>query len=173
MKNIQKTKKMLNVILAIILSALIESYITVIENANLVVVFSFHYFINLFSFKEFFVFLIIFSIFFYILFDSNKRVKLLNFIYRYRLPICVSLWVVAIIFQIHGSSINEMNSFHVPHKTLIGVSRAIRRDEYCKNTMLAFAQYPNNFAYFSDIVRATTTDMFIVYGQPVRYWNYF
>ena len=49
MKNIQKTKKMLNVILAIILSALIESYITVIENANLVVVFSFHYFINLFT----------------------------------------------------------------------------------------------------------------------------
>ena len=33
--------------------------------------------------------------------------------------------------------------------------------------MLAFSQYHNGFAYFSDIVRASTTDMFIIYGQPV------
>lgn len=60
-----------------------------------------------------------------------------------------------------------MNFFHVNHKPLIGVSRPIRLDEYCKNTMLAFSQYLNDFAYFSDIVRAAPTDMFIVYGQPV------
>ena len=160
-------KNLLNVVLAVILSVLIESYITLVENANLVVEFSLHDFINLFSLKEFFVFLIIFLIAFYILLDSSKKVKLLNFIYNYRLPICFGLLIIAVIFQIHGSSINEMNFFHVNHKPLIGVSRPIRYDEYCKNTMLAFSQYINDFAYFSDIVRAVPTDMFVVYGQPV------
>lgn len=43
----------------------------------------------------------------------------------------------------------------------------MRTDEFVVNTPLAFSQYMNNFAYFSDIVRGTATDMFIVYGQPV------
>lgn len=164
-----KTKKFmaLNICIAVILSAFIESYIILIENANLVVDFSTHDFINLFSFKEFFVFLIIFIIIFYLLSDSGKKVKLFNFIYNYRLPICLSLFIIAIIFQIHGSSINEMNLFGVQHKPLLGVSRPIRSDEYVVNTMYAFSQYMNDFGYFSDIVRATATDMFIIYGQPV------
>ena len=74
-------KNLLKVVLAVILSVLIESYITLVENANLVVEFSLHDFINLFSLKEFFVFLIIFLIAFYILLDSSKKVKLLNFIF--------------------------------------------------------------------------------------------
>ncbi|MEE0935866.1 MAG: hypothetical protein U0L42_09350 [Methanobrevibacter sp.] len=53
------------------------------------------------------------------------------------------------------------------HKTLLGASRPIRGDEYVVNTMFAFSQYMNDFAYFTDIVRAATTDMFIIYGQPV------
>lgn len=48
MKNIQLNKNLLNVVLAVILSVLIESYITLVENANLVVEFSLHDLINLF-----------------------------------------------------------------------------------------------------------------------------
>ncbi|MBR6025044.1 MAG: hypothetical protein IK044_08865 [Methanobrevibacter sp.] len=35
------------------------------------------------------------------------------------------------------------------------------------NTLFAFSQYQNNFTYFSDIIRAAPTDMFIIYGQAV------
>lgn len=137
-----------------------------VENANLMINFSIIDFFNLFSLKEFLVFLIIFFIIFYILFDDKKRVKVLNFIYDYRLPISISIIVIAVILQIHGSSINQLNFFNVNHNPLLGISRAIRSDEYAVNTMFAFSQYPNHFGYFSDIVRATTTDMFIIYGQP-------
>ncbi len=92
---------------------------------------------------------------------------MLNFIYTYRLPLSITVIIVAVIFQIHGSSINELNFFGVDHKTLLGVSRPIRSDEYVVNTMFAFSQYLNDFAYFSDIVRGSITDMFIIYGQPV------
>lgn len=167
MVNIQKNKNLLNISLAVLLSLFIESYITLIENANLVVKFSTVNFINLFSFKEFFVFLAIFIIILYILSDPSKKVKLFNFVYDYRFLISLSLIIIAVIFQIHGSSINELNLFGVNHKTLFGVSRPLRSDEYVVNTLYAFSQYMNDFGYFSDIVRATPTDMFIIYGQPV------
>lgn len=124
-------------------------------------------FINLFSLKHIVILFILFFIIFYVLSNENKRTKLLNFIYTYRLPISISIIIGAVILQIHGSSINELNFFNVNHETLLGVSRPIRSDEYAVNTMFAFSQYMNHFGYFSDIVRATSTDMFIIYGQPV------
>lgn len=166
MKNILEDKKYIY-ILSLILSCLIEAYIVLIENENLVFNFSVHDFINLFSFKEFIIFFIIFLIIFYILFDKNRKVSVLNFIYHYRLHLSVLIVLVAVVFQIHGSSINVLNLFGVNHKTLVGVSRPIRTDEYVVNTPFAFSQYLNDFAYFSDIVRGSLTDMFIIYGQPV------
>ena len=160
-------KTMKNVLLSICLSFFIESYIVLVENNYLISNFSLNDFINIFSIKEFAVFFVFFAIVFLILFDENKKIRLFNFLYTYRLHISISVIILAVIFQIHGSSINEMNLFHVSHKPLLGVSRPIRSDEYVVNTMFAFSQYLNDFAYFSDIVRATTTDMFIIYGQPV------
>ena len=162
-----KNKLLVTIVISVLLSALVESYIVLVENANLLMNFSIIDFVNLFSLKEFVVFLIIFFIVFYILFDKTRKDKLLNFIYTYRLPLSISIIILAVIFQIHGSSINELNFFGVDHKTLLGVSRPIRSDEYAVNTMFAFSQYMNHFGYFSDIVRAATTDMFIIYGQPV------
>lgn len=167
MRNGIEKKQILPIILSIVLSGLIEAYIVFVENSNLLLEFSKHDFVNLFSFKEFLIFFIIFLIIFYILFDKNRQIKALNFIYTYRLPLSVAIVVIAVIFQIHGSSINELNLFHINHKPLLGVSRLIRSDEYIVNTPFAFSQYMNNFAYFSEIVRGTLTDMFIIYGQPV------
>lgn len=167
MKDYVMNKKRLNVFLSLILSFFVECYIVFIENSNLLFEFSLHDFIKLFSFKEYIVFLIIFIILFYVLFDEIKRNKAICFIYNYRLPISITVIIVAVILQIHGSSISQLNYFNVDHKTLIGVSRAVRTDEYAVNTPFAFSQYLNNFAYFSDIVRGSMTDMFIIYGQPV------
>ena len=155
------------ILLSLILSILVESYITLVENSNLVMNFSAHDFISLFSLKEFTLFLIFFIIIFYALYDENRRLKIFSFIYTYRLPLCFLVVIIAIIFQIHGSSINELNIFNVNHKPLFGISRPIRSDEYVVNTPFAFSQYYNNFAYFSEIVRGSLTDMFIIYGQPV------
>ena len=167
MINSFNNKRIINILLSVIFAILLECYIVLIENANLVLEFSKHDFLNLFSFKEFLVFLVIFLIVFYILLDETKRVKTLNFIYNYRLALAVMVIVFAVIFQIHGSSINQLNLFNVNHKTLLGVPRPIRADEYIVNTPFAFSQYFNNFSYFSEIVRGTFTDMFIIYGQPV------
>lgn len=167
MKYDSELKIFKNVILSIFLSFFIESYIVLVENNNLIFNFSSFDFINLFSIKEFTLFFVFMMVIFYILFDKNKKIQLFNFLYTYRLHISILLVIVAVIFQIHGSSINEMNLFHIHHKPLLGVSRPIRTDEYAVNTMFAFSQYVNGFGYFSDIVRAITTDMFIIYGQPV------
>jgi len=162
-----KFRNIKGVILSIFASFFIESYIVLVENNNLFSNFSSYDFINLFSIKEFLVFLVLFIIICYILSDNTRKNQVFNFLYTYRLYLSIFVVIVAIIFQIHGSSINEMNLFNVPHKPFFGVSRPIRSDEYIVNTMYAFSQYMNDFGYFSDIVRATTTDMFIIYGQPV------
>lgn len=165
--NKQFNKSIIIIALSLVLSFLIEGYIIIIENQKLFFKFSFYKFFNLFSFKEFIILLIIFLIAFHIFFDNDKRNKLLNFIYKYRLPLSIIVIFVAVIFQIHGSSINQLNYFNVNHHPLIGISRAVRTDEYAVNTPFAFSQYFNNFTYFSDIVGGSLMDMFIIYGQPV------
>jgi len=166
MKNIF-VNEILKIIISLILSFFIESYIVLVENANLLFKFSTHDFITLFSFKEFFVILLILLIIVHILSNPAKKTKALNFIYTYRFPLAFIILIIAVIFQIHGSSINELNFFNLKHHPLLGVSRPIRSDEYIVNTLFAFSQYCNDFAYFSDIVRGCLTDMFIIYGQPV------
>ena len=164
---ITKKSKILNVLLALILSFLVETYIVYIERSILISNFSLANFINYFSFKHYIMFLVIFLVIFYVLYDEDRKKMVLDFIYKYRFPLALLFLVVCLIFQIHGSSINELNFFNVNHNTLFGVSRQVRADEFNVNTMLAFSQYFNNFSYFSDIVRATPTDMFLLYGQPV------
>ena len=151
----------------IIISFLVETYVLFVEQSKLISEFSFTNFFNYFSFKQFILFLVIFSIITYILSNEQLKNKSLTFIYKYRFLLSILIIAVCVVFQIHGSSINELNFFHVKHNLILGVSRPIRADEFNVNTMLAFSQYHNNFAYFSDIVRATATDMFLIYGQPV------
>lgn len=168
LKNIfERNKLLFNLVISILLAFLVEIYVVFVDHADLLINFSSQGFVNAFSTKEIGIFLIIFLIIFYILFDEKRKNKVLDFIYTYRLPLSILVIIAAVIFQIHGSSINELNFFGVNHKTLLGASRPIRSDEYVVNTMFAFSQYMNHFAYFSDIVRASATDMFIIYGQPV------
>ena len=53
---------------------------------------------------------------------------------------------------------------------ILGVPRGIRSDEWAVSTPMMLSQYYNasgKFPYFSDTVRGASTDMFMVYGQPV------
>ncbi len=152
--------------LALITAILIAFYV---EICNIAVKTGLNFgdFNRLFSFKIFIAIFILSFIVLRILFDENLRKKALDFIYKYRYYISLAIIAICVIFQIHGSSINELNIFGVKHNVLFGISRNIRSDEYIVNTLFAFSQYPNNFGYFSDIIRAAPTDMFIIYGQAV------
>ena len=161
--NIRNQKNFLAVISAILTSLYVEIYIIAVQTEL-----TFIDFYNSFSLNKFILILILLFIIFRILYDENLRKKALYFIYKYRYWLSLAIIVICVVFQIHGSSINELNLFSVKHELIFGISRNVRSDEYIVNTLFAFSQYQNNFTYFSDIIRAAPTDMFIIYGQAVR-----
>lgn len=160
--NIKNQKNLLALISAILISSYFELYIISVQ-----VELNFVDFYDLFSLNKFILIFVLLFIVFRILYDENLRKKALDFIYKYRYLLSLAVIVICVIFQIHGSSINELNLFGVKHELLFGISRKIKSDEYIVNTLFAFSQYQNNFTYFSDIIRAAPTDMFIIYGQAV------
>ena len=161
--NLNKNQRLIfSFITALLVAFCMEFYVMAVE-ASLNIT----NFLQQFSFKHFIFFAVISFIIFRIVYDDELRVKVFDFIYKYRYYLSFAVIAICVLFQIHGSSINELNIFNVNHSPLFGISRAIRSDEYGVNTLLAFSQYPNHFGYFSDIVRAVPTDMFIVYGQAI------
>ena len=159
---------------SLILTILTEIYIIFVENPIIFnstsLVSILNKIILYFSFKHLILlFIIIFSLI-YILSYENLRVKCSKFLYKFRYPLILVLFLICVIFEIHGSSIAQLSLFNVDsHNSLLGISRVIRSDEFNVNTVMAFSQYHNGFSYFSSILRATPTDMFLLYGQPV--WN--
>lgn len=159
------------VLLTILLSLFLETYIVLLENSSVFYLFSvFQAFENLpiyFSLKRFIVFFIILFCVLFILFNENLRFKFLNYIYIYRWWLGLLSIIVLVIFQIHGSSLALLNFSGQEHAPLLGINRAIKGDEFSVSTPFALSQYFNNFGYFTEILRATITDIFILYGQPV------
>lgn len=93
-------------------------------------------------------------------------------LYKYRFIIAISILIIGVFFEISGSSIGCWNGYipggeSTSEGVLLGTSRPIRSDEWATNTTMTFSQYFSGFSYFSDIIRGTETDTFIVYGQPV------
>lgn len=112
--------------------------------------------------------------------------KLFDFLYTNRFYIALAIFAFCVIFELNGSSIGMWSGYLGGEETgnILGVSRAIRTDEWAVSTPMMLSQYHNasgKFLYFNDTVRGTLTDMFMVYGQPVRdiaiifkpfYWGY-
>ena len=81
------------------------------------------------------------------------------------------LLIILTIFQISGSSIGIW-AYYIPNELetsgeLIGESQAIRTDEWATFTPFALSQKYNNYGYFSNIIRADKTDVYLEYGAPV------
>lgn len=153
---------LLSIISSIIVSFFVNLYIVSVETQL-----NFANIMNILPFKKFILLSVISFFIFWILYNENLRKTFFAFVYKYRYPISFLIIAICTILQIHGSSINELNIFHINHHPLIGISRFMRSDEYGVNTLMAFSQYHNNFSYFSDIYRAVPTDMFIIYGQAI------
>ena len=158
-------------ILSVIFSVLLEIYVAIVENSNLLFEIEGWDYLNIvlsvFSFKQWLIFLILFLIVFCILVNPKIRNTLLEFVYKYRLLLAGLVFVLSIIFEIHGSSIGVITYGGEAHNSLLGQVRWTKVDEYCINTMFAFSQYYNGFGLLNDIIRAAATNMFIIGELPV------
>ena len=81
------------------------------------------------------------------------------------------------VFKLSGSSIvnfndqfqteSDDNRFH----PLLGFARMVRTDEWATSTMYILSQGvgADQYQYFDDELRGTTTDMFTLVNSPVKY----
>ncbi len=92
------------------------------------------------------------------------------FLFRYRWLLGGAIICFSTALKLHGSSIGIMAEYltGADSSRLFGVARAIRTDEYVLFTEMALSQKMSNFKWFSDIWGYSPSDMFIIYGQPVR-----
>ena len=98
-----------------------------------------------------------------------------DFAYKYRFLISGLIFVLCVIFEISGSSIGMWRYF-VGNELdgtgdILGIPRAIRGDEWVVFTPFAISQEendPDSYSYISNIIRGGKTDVYIVYGQPVK-----
>ncbi|MCI8884525.1 MAG: hypothetical protein HFG87_00905 [Dorea sp.] len=112
--------------------------------------------------------------------------RLTEFLYTWRFAIAAGMFVLCVACELNGSSIGAWQAYlgGTDTGTLLGAARPIRSDEWAVSTPMMLSQYRNAggaFPYYSDTVRGAVTDMFMVYGQPVKdiamifkpfYWGY-
>ena len=125
------------------------------------------------AFLPYFILFILFSsvIYFYI-----HRAKIINeYIYKYRWLIAFVILFFCVTFNISGSSIGSWSYVSSEQNEdtglLIGSNRSAHADEYCVYTPFTISQFYNKnkqYPYFSNTLRATRTDTFIIYVQPVK-----
>lgn len=95
----------------------------------------------------------------------------LSFAYRYRYALAVGVLSVYVLLELSGSSIACLGNAIGSEKTdtVFGIPRSIRSDEYATFVPLALSQPYNSagpYPYFSEIIRGTATDTFIISGLP-------
>ena len=100
-----------------------------------------------------------------------KTKNLTLYLHKYRYLIGFILLIILIALQISGISLECWNNYNsdknIWNGLIAGVSRPIRSDEWRVFTTLSFSQEFNNYGFYSNLSRATETNMFMVYGQPV------
>ncbi len=100
--------------------------------------------------------------------------KVFSFLEEYRYPLAIILFCLLVTLKLHGSSLGMFRQMlkgdvDVPG-VLLGTVRAVRTDEWSVLSPIMLSQYQGAapFSYFSEIVRGSTTDVFLEYGAPVR-----
>jgi hypothetical protein len=94
-------------------------------------------------------------------------------VYRYRFAAAAVILALCVLFELSGSSIDCLSQFFNGELTgsgvLFGSPQVMRSDEFAVMTPFSLSQYFNHsgaYPYFSETIRGTLTDTFIVYGQP-------
>ena len=95
-----------------------------------------------------------------------------NFLFKNRYLISLFILLLLVLGKINGSSIELWNEVVEPNNkietTIIGKGIHSRSDEWVVNTPYAISQKYNNYNYFSNLPRATKTDMFSTIFVPVK-----
>lgn len=97
--------------------------------------------------------------------------ELYDFIIKHRYKIATICIIVFSLLQYSGSSNGIMTVCMLePEKdnTIWGKFNSIRSDEYGVETPLAISQSKNNFSYFNEFLRGTSTDVFSTVHAPVK-----
>ena len=101
--------------------------------------------------------------------QSGKR--FFDALFNARFFLAGSAFVLCVLFEFTGSSIGCWSQLlgQADNDILLGVSRAIRSDEWAVFTPMAWAQYyaEQPFQYFNEVIRGCPTDVFLEYGQAV------
>ena len=105
------------------------------------------------------------------LMDWVRRAVL--FIIKWRYVVALIVFILCVIFKVHGSSINEYNRLfanydeYARESVLMGESRAIRSDEWLVHTPYYMSQAYNGFGKSSEQVSMEGQDMIVGYNAPV------
>ena len=104
-------------------------------------------------------------------FQSMQKQRGLDLIIKYRYLIGLAIVLIAVIFDLNGSSISLFNTYLGTSDTglILGKARSIRSDEWAIFTPFAIAQGSGDkpYQWVNSVIRGTATDMFVVYAQPV------
>lgn len=111
------------------------------------------------------------SIFLLLLFLSDMKMAI-EILFRRRWLFGGITILACTIFKIHGSSLGSLIQYHglpgFDYGKLFGQYRIIRSDEYSVFTPMALSQVQEGFPWLSEKLRYSMTDMFMIYGQPVK-----
>lgn len=100
---------------------------------------------------------------------SRRAARLRFWLFRLRVPLGVIAVVALTMLEVSGSSVAQWSTLigGEPNQgTLLGFSRSVRGDEFNVMTPFAFSQEYTGYAAVSDLIRATSTDVTMVYAQP-------
>lgn len=104
-------------------------------------------------------------------FENIKRA--VNFCIKWRYLIALIIFIICVIFKVHGSSINEYNKMfdnyeqYASETILLGESRTIRSDEWVVHTPYYMSQTYNNYEKDSNMMSLEGQDMIVGYNAPV------
>ena len=158
--------KNIKLIITIILSIIISIPISLIIEFN---VFSWSNILKL----NIFLLLLISIFIFYIFSHFIYKIKdIYNFIYKRRYLISLIILIILVLGKFNGSSLGIWNNIVEPNNsintTIIGTNKEIRSDEWSVNTPYAVSQKYNDYKYYSDLPRGTSTDMFTTIFVPIK-----
>ena len=116
-------------------------------------------------------FLVLVAVVAFFYFQHRKAVN--KFVFKHRYLFALGVLTVCVLLDLNGSSIGEWAGA-LPQGSnsglIFGKPRGCRTDEFALFTGMTFAQFydpQGQWPFLGQVMGATTTNMFMVYGQPV------
>ena len=114
--------------------------------------------------------MIVFTISSFVIFDKKKY---LSKLFKYRYLYAVILFLLIVLGKFNGCSIGQWNNYIQPNynysnKTIFGVNRGIRSDEWLVNSPLMLVQEKFDYGINNPFVRGEDTNIYLLSTAPVK-----